>query len=130
MKSKAGPEIKQQSPLVELYKLRRAMADAANAVLDEWEQDIDGYSEQYGYGGCCDQIACELAGIVSMAGFDTEEGGQDGDEHAYVIATKDGRSYAVDINPYLYESGAGYSWRKRAGIVVTPEDILIGETYA
>lgn len=98
---------------------------AAQAVYDDWQQDQDGNDEQYGSGGICDQINQEICGILSGAGFDVTDGGQDGDDHAYCYAGKAGKAWIVDIPASIYEVGSGYSWKKRPDVTITAEDVVI-----
>jgi len=106
-----------------LEDLRPALAEAAQAVVDEWEQDDDGVDEEFGSGGACDAVAQAMAGVLGA--IDTMEGGQDGDDHAYLIAYDDRDAFVVDIPPGVYERGDGYSWRKIPGIQITEDDVVI-----
>ena len=53
------------------------------------------------------------------------EGGQEGDEHAYIIVFNDTEAYEVDIPPGVYETGRGYSWKKIEGARIEPENVVI-----
>lgn len=50
---------------------------AAQAQLDEWQQDEDGVDEVLGAGGCCGLIADAMSGELSSLGFDTARMGTD-----------------------------------------------------
>lgn len=109
-----------------LLSLRPAMAIAAQGVLDDWEQDDEGVCEDLGTGGVCDRVADALATIITLDGtVETTEGGQEGDDHAYVIAYDDDEAFLVDIPPGVYESGSGYCWKKRKGVVLTEDDVVV-----
>lgn len=104
----------------QLMVLRPQIAQAAQSVYDQWDQGEDDY------GGICDEIAREVGGIiVSNLQADVEDGGQPGDDHAYVIAYNDTEAYGVDIHPSVYERGGGYVWKKIPDAVFRPEDVDI-----
>lgn len=106
-----------------LEALRGAMAAAAQAVYDEWDQDENGLDEELGAGGICDQIA---GAISSLIDDDTIDGGHDGDDHAFLIVTDwETEAYLVDIHPGHYETGGGYSWRKLPGVTFDASMITI-----
>ncbi len=101
------------------------MLQAAQAEYDAWDQNEEGEDPELGGGGICDQIAQALGGVLGGAGVDTMEGGQPGDDHAYLIAYDDQEAYEIDIDPCTYERGGGYSWRKVPDVTFVPEDLLI-----
>lgn len=110
-----------------LSALRPALAAAAQAVIDGWEQDDEGIDEELGEGGVCDRVATAMAGVIdrSFRGVEIHDGGQDGDDHAYIIVDDGREAFAVDIPPGVYETGSGYRWRKRKGAVVRASDVVI-----
>lgn len=117
-----------KGPLFErLDKLRPEIARAAQEVLDGWEQDEDGYSEDFGGGGACDAISSAIATIVynAIEGVELVDGGHDGDDHAWNVVYDDSEAYSVDIPPHVYETGGGYSWQKVDGATVSPDDVVI-----
>lgn len=102
------------------------MVKAAQAVLDAWEQDEDGWDEDLGSGGACDEIAEAISSVISsLDGVELTDGGHDGDDHAWVIAYDNEYAYGIDIHPSVYESGGGYSWTKREGVVLEDGDVSI-----
>ena len=108
-----------------LRRLRPEFARAAQMIYDAWQQDEDGFDDEVGAGGICDEIASEMAGILAMAGISTVEGGQDGDDHAYLYAYDDRDAFEVDLPHQLYERGSGYSWTKIPEVVFELDDIEI-----
>jgi len=109
----------------QLELLRPIIIAAAQRVYDTWEPD-DEYDDFSG-GGICDAISSEISSILAGAGIDSTEGGQDGDDHSFVIAYDRRFAYVVDIHHSTYESGGGYSWQKIPGVIFQPEDVQIFE---
>ncbi len=113
------------SLLDDLDRLRPELAAAAQAVVDSWVVDEDG-EDDYGGGGVCDDVARALSGVVSaLPGVEVVDGGQDGDDHAWIVVYDDSEAFAVDVPPGVYETGGGYSWKKIDGAVVSPDDVVI-----
>jgi hypothetical protein len=110
-----------------LRVLRPELAAAAQKIIDAWEQDDEGLDEELGSGGVCDRVAEAMADVINerLPEVGLTEGGQDGDDHAFKIAYTDTEAYSIDISPYVYETGGGYSWRKREGVEVQPEDVSV-----
>lgn len=108
-----------------LKALTPQMAAAAQKIYDEWEQGDE--DDDFGGGGICDAIAQEISSIIvgNIADVELIDGGQDGDDHAWVIAGLDGKAYGVDIAPGVYETGSGYSWTKRPGVTFDASDVDI-----
>lgn len=118
----------QNSPLYQqLLALRPQMAQAAQEIYDQWDQSGEGGDMQSGFGGICDEISQAISGAIveNLAGVDVTEGGQDGDDHAYIIAYNETEAFAVDIPPQVYERGGGYSWQKIEGVRFMPDDVEI-----
>jgi hypothetical protein len=111
----------------QLEALRPLMAEVAQMAYDSWEQDEDGVDVEYGDGGICDKIDNDMMSVVSsnIADVDIFEGGQQGDDHAWSIVRLGNQSFGVDLSAWKYESGSGYSWKKRTGVTITPDMIDI-----
>lgn len=112
---------------LKLLALRPKMVQAAQEILDEWITDEEGMDEEFGGGGACDAINMALAGIIAeeMSNINIADGGQEGDDHAYTVVYDSTEAYAVDIPATVYETGGGYSWKKREGIQLELNDISI-----
>lgn len=110
-------------------ELHADIAQRANGVLADWTQDEDGYDDVFGAGGVCDQISEQISGAIVERYDDIGiiDGGQDGDDHAYPIAYRNGAAFAVDIPPSVYETGGGYSWQKIPGATIEPSDVVVEE---
>ena len=109
---------------------RQSICQAVQEILDDWQQDEEGVDAELGTGGCCDRVAAAIASELSQLGYDTLEGGQDGDDHCWVIVVADDEScWDVDIDPDIYETGSGYCWKKRPGVVIQPQHIQCEKCY-
>jgi hypothetical protein len=111
----------------DLEHLRFEMAEAAQKVYDEWAQDEKGDDEELGSGGICDGVAEAIAGVIvsSLQNVETFDGGQEGDDHAWTIAQRDGEAFGVDINQRVYEIGGGYHWKKKPNVIIRPDQVEI-----
>jgi hypothetical protein len=112
--------------LNQLKALRSQMAVAAQGVYDEWTQDEEGFDEAFGGGGICDAIVRELSDIIaSNIDCELDDGGWDGDDHAFLIVSRGSERYWVDIPARVYEQGGGHNWRKIEGVQISPNDVVI-----
>lgn len=109
----------------ELLDLRPRVAEAAQRVYDEWEQDAEGQDEERGSGGICDGVADAISDVLGVLDADHFDGGQEGDDHAFVIVQRGEEAYGVDIPPGVYETGGGYNWKKRIGVKILPEHVVV-----
>ena len=112
--------------LASLKVLIPQMIQAAQKVYDEWDQDNEGLNPELGAGGICQDIAEEMAGVLSMAGIDSATvSASVGDQHVWVFARFSDGVYSIDIPPGTYESGSGYVWRKKKDVRLKPSDLYI-----
>lgn len=113
----------------QLMALRPRMAFAAQKVYNSWEQNEEGIDEELGGGGICDQVSQAIADVIvsSIRNADTAEGGQEGDDHSWLVVYNQQEAYGVDIPCHIYERGGGYSWQKLQGVHFSPNDISIWE---
>jgi hypothetical protein len=103
------------------------LAAAAQAVYDAWDQGPDGLDPELGAGGICHEIADAFLPILTGAGVEhclTFQAAC-GENHIYVIALLADGVYEVDVSPYVYESGGGYTWRKKPDVVIGPDDVTV-----
>lgn len=113
-------------PLQEkLEQLKPEMVRVAQEIYDGWDQDGDGVDIEYGCGGICDQISNAIGDLIvgAIDNSDSIPGGQDGDDHAWVIAKVGNEAFGVDIPPGFYETGSGYCWKKIPDVIFI-EDMI------
>jgi hypothetical protein len=98
----------------QLERIAKDLARAAQNVYDDWDQ-VDGYSDAYGTGGICDDIAAEMASvIIRKLRLDAYPQYNEYDTHTSVFVQVDDIQalIKVDIHPSYYEVGYGYTWQK------------------
>lgn len=107
-----------------LEALRPQLAAAAQAVYDDWEGEDD---MTFGYGGICDEVSQAMAGVIvgTLEGVEVDDGGQDGDDHAWLVVSDGTETVEVDIPPGVYETGGGYNWQKIEGVTIAPQHVVI-----
>jgi hypothetical protein len=109
-----------------LESLRPAFCAAAQEVYDKWHQDDEGLSDEYGCGGICHDIAEAICGVLWKNNIScTTFSASIGEVHVWAVADIEGEAHQVDISPYLYEQGGGYTWRKIPDIAFEESDIII-----
>lgn len=97
------PEIKEAMP--DLVRLAQERYDA-------WQLDEDGYDSEVGSGGICHLIADSFANHLGKGGRLCTTVSSDHEVHVYVVLRLPSGVWLVDIRPYHYETGGGYSWEK------------------
>lgn len=104
--------------------VKMLLAAAAQQVYDAWEQDEEGNDDVYGGGGICDDIAAEMASILSDHGmYDVQT--QYNEPHTYVIGKFREGVFTIDIPYDVYESGNFYTWKKKKDVKFDPSHIQI-----
>lgn len=109
-----------------LHALRSKMASAAQEIVDEWQQDEEGFDEEFGTGGVCDRVSSAVGNIIArLPDVEVTDGGQPGDDHAYLIVYDSDEAFIVDIPPGIYETGGGYKWKKKKGARISSGDVVV-----
>lgn len=90
-------------------------------LYDGWDPEDE--DDDIG-GGLCDSIAEIMSGAVS-SDYSVCNGGQDGDDHAYLFVGLNGKVWEVDLPYHIYERGGGYNWSKIPGVVFDESDFTI-----
>jgi hypothetical protein len=107
------------------------LLQAAQHVYDQWEQDDEGYDEEYGGGGICHDIADAMSGVLSNHNIEAVTFSQSIDDvHVYVIAKFREGVYEINIPPYIYETGSGYTWKKIPGVRFQPNHVVIEQIFS
>ncbi len=120
------------------------MVSKVQRVYDNWNQDEEDYDEMYGHGGICDDIADAICQVLMNNDIDSFSSYNEYDFHtsayAYDFSKYDGYEhkeqgiderimYKVDIPPYIYETGSGYTWKKIPGVKFDKKDFIV-EDYS
>jgi hypothetical protein len=106
-----------------ISSLNPELIEAAQDVYNNWKQDEEGYSEMYGSGGICDDIARAMCDVIDKNTFKLPIGSfylyNEYDYHTsmYVYNTETKECYNVDISPYYYETGAAYTWKQIKDVI-------------
>lgn len=132
MKFKKWLQESQSLPSVQnIRNLLPQLTQAAQRVYDTWEQNDDGYDEMYGGGGICHDIADAMCGVLSSKGIECNTfSASIGEVHVWVIAKFLEGVYSIDIPPNVYETGSGYTWKKKRDVAFTPNDIHVDRITA
>ena len=110
----------------DILSLRPQMAQAAQKVYDEWDQSGEEGDVELGFGGICQDIAEAIVEVLDHHGIEAGSVSQSiGEQHVYAIAQVEEGVFEVDISPYTYERGAGYTWKKKPNIKFAPDDIAV-----
>ena len=88
--------------------------EAAQKVYDSWDEDL---IEELNGGGICHLIAEEFCSILAINGIDACEVTDYSIQHVYTIMQLKDGIYSLDIPPYNYEIGGGYSWVKIPDVI-------------
>jgi hypothetical protein len=103
------------------HPMRAQLAKAAQRIYDDWQLDTEGYDWQVGAGGICHLIADAMTDVLGKHNVWSQSQSCSHEVHVNVIAQFREGIYIVDINPYDYETGGGYTWKKRPDIEFTPD---------
>ncbi len=111
----------------QLNRLRPEIANAAQRVIDEWDQNEEGFDEVFGSGGACDEISSEIINIIydKIPEVEAVFGAPEGEDHEWVVVKNNNEVFIIDIPPNIYEEGAGYNWEKIQNAKISPKDIYI-----
>ncbi len=134
-------EIEREKKCDELLKfiesIKPQLALAAEKIYDDWDQDEEGISEEYGSGGICDKIAESLASTFnelrpeSLNDWDSFTMYKENECHTdmYVVNHQIKKIYEVGLPPHAYETGGGYTWKKKREHEINPAAFHITDTY-
>ena len=99
---------------------------AAQNKYDSWDQNDDGEDVELGGGGICQDIAEAIGSVLINKGVEcVTVYATMGDQHVYCVAKLKEGVYEVDISPYRYERGGGYTWKKIPNVSFSEKDLII-----
>lgn len=135
----------------ELYDYIKSLSpyfvQKAQKIYDEWEQDENGVDEILGTGGICQDIAEEMCEIFDRNKqgnkFSCYSSGEYYDFHVvmyayispeYLTQDEDGNNenevlFEVDIPYDNYETGGGFTWKKKPNIKFDDSMVIISDLY-
>ena len=106
--------------------IKKYCCNAAQKVYDAWLPDEEGGVVVRGHGGICHDIADAIVGVLDTLGIEGMSYHQEvGENHTFVVAKFPNGIFSIDIPPGVYETGSGYTWTKKPGIVFSPDDVDI-----
>ena len=94
----------------------KTIVDAAQKQYDEWKQNEEGYDEELGSGGICHLIADDIADILSNHGIECSSVCDSSVQHVYLVCKFREGVYTIDIPYYIYETGGGFTWKKKKDV--------------
>lgn len=100
----------------------------AQKVYDAWEQDEEGIDDHYGAGGICDDIAESICEVINRkTTLECFVDYNEYDTHTSVFAYDydNKRLFNVDIPPSVYETGGGYTWKKKNDVTFDRSDVVV-----
>lgn len=106
---------------------RGKLAAAAQKVYDDWDASDEEWGDaEVGFGGICQDIADAMVTALDQQGIESKPlSAAVGEQHVFVVAKLREGIYEVDIPPYVYESGGGYSWKKLPDVRFEPGDVTL-----
>jgi len=117
-------KVKELPPIKQVISLKSQLAQAAQKIYDDWVVTDGEYDELNG-GGICHLIADAMCDVLYNHGIECQTVSSTYEVHVYVVlAAKEG-VFEVDIRPWVYETGGGYSWKKIEEVTIDPNDVLI-----
>lgn len=123
-----------------IKSLTPLFVDAAQKIYNEWDENQDVY---FG-GGICHLIADAFVEIIykNFPDYFATTFTRDDIQHVETIVYNidsekledvddetDIETIMIDINPYIYEKGGGFSWTKIPDVEFTTTDVTFYRTY-
>lgn len=101
-----------------IKEIRQKLIDVAQDEYDNWEQDEDGYNDEYGTGGICHLIADRMIDVLhkeftshNKEIFAVSKTLSDV-QHVNVLIALDDGIYELDLPYQRYETGGGFQWKR------------------
>ena len=101
----------------EIDPIKDELAAAAQNEYDNWIQDEHGYNDELGSGGICHLIADELIDVLYKHNIHRcQTVSSCHEQHVYVVGQFREGIYLIDVPYQYYETGGGFTWKKRPNI--------------
>lgn len=102
------------------------MVKVAQEQYDGWQQDEHGENIELGRGGICHLIADDLVRVLYKHKIDNVQSVcSSHEQHVYIVGQFKEGIYEIDIPYDIYETGGGFTWKKRPDVTFSREDIII-----
>ena len=106
--------------------VKDAMVKVAQEQYDGWKQDKDGQDVELGSGGICHLISDDLISVLYSHKIENVQSVcSNYEQHVYIVGQFKEGIYEIDIPYNVYETGAGYSWKKIPDVEFNRNDIVI-----
>lgn len=110
-----------------LVSLTPSLAAAAQKVYEAWDQ-VDGFDEELGAGGICQDIAAAMSCTMGEHGFEhvLSVSSSVGENHVFLVALIENEGvFEVDVPFRIYEQGSGYVFRKIPNVTIEDRHVVI-----
>lgn len=115
----------------QINNIRSQLIEGAQDEYNKWQQDENGYDDEYGSGGICHLIADRMIDIIhqnltthNKEVFAVSKNLSDV-QHVNVLISLDDGVYEIDIPYSIYETGGGFTWKKIPDIIFKEDDVQI-----
>ena len=110
---------------------KKKLADIAQAIYNTWNASDETYGDfEVGFGGICHLIAEKIVDYLYSIGIPASTVSSNAEVHVYAVAQAQEGVFVIDIPPYSYETGGGYSWKKIPDIIFDEDYIVINKIDA
>lgn len=92
---------------------------AAQKVYDSWDEEPDVYFN----GGICHLIADAICEVLGRLGVECATVSSSHEQHVYVAGKFQEGVVTIDISPYTYETGGGFTWQKTPDVEFGKNDV-------
>lgn len=106
--------------------IKKELADVAQKVYDDWIQDEHGMNDEFGTGGICHLIADDLIDVLNKHNiWDCQTVCSTHEQHVYIVGRFREGIFMIDIPYSYYETGGGFTWKKRPNVIFDGSYIVI-----
>jgi len=107
---------------------KKKLADIAQLIYNKWDASDETYGDfEVGFGGICHLIAEKIVDYLYSVGIPASTVSSNAEVHVYAVAQAKEGVFVIDIPPYSYETGGGYSWKKIPDIIFDEDYITISK---